>query len=205
MNSIVGTNKNSSIEIIRLLATFGVVFDHVGVCWIHYYEQTATIVDKIVYYSLVACCHWPVPVFMAITGALLLSKEKIGYVQVGKYFKKIAVLVIVFGTIFAWMELYFNTHQLNEDLFWQGFLNMLAGKSWKHLWYLYMLLGVYLVLPIISICKNVSIMEGYYILVDLCAFYFFFTYLGSERMFCAISASFYLYFLFGNGLCVNEG
>ena len=39
MDSSVGTNKNSSIEMLRLFATLGVVFDHMGVCWIHYYDQ----------------------------------------------------------------------------------------------------------------------------------------------------------------------
>jgi len=147
--------KNSSIEMLRLLATLGVVFDHIGVCWIHYFDAEASMTDKIVYYSLVACCHWPVPVFMAITGALLLSKKEMTYAMVWKYFKRIALLVFVFGTAFACMELYFNTRTLGLDLLGQAVLNMLTGNSWKHLWYLYMLLGVYLLLPMIFVCKKV--------------------------------------------------
>ena len=124
-----------------------------------------------VYYSLVACFHWSVPVFMAITGTLLLSKKKMNYVRVWKYFKRIAIVVIIFGTIYAWMELYFNTHQVSLALLIQGFLNMLKGNSWDHLWYLYMLLGIYLVLPIIIACKKTSKMN----IVVFLSVYIFFT------------------------------
>lgn len=142
--------KNSGIEMLRLISTFGVVMDHVAICWIHYYESTANLLDKCIYYTLVSWCHWPVPIFLAITGALLLSKETLTYQSIKKYFKRISLLVFFFGTIFSCMEIYFSTRQINITVFFQGFLQMIQGNSWNHLWYLYMLLGIYLVLPIIK-------------------------------------------------------
>lgn len=51
-----------------------------------------------------------------------------------------------------------------------GILNMLTGCTWKHLWYLYMLLGIYLVLPILNSLNNWHIKELLFLVV--CIFVF---------------------------------
>lgn len=146
--------KNSSIELLRLIATVGVIFCHVGICWLTYYGDSSTATERIIYKSLNLLCHWPVPVFMAITGSLLLGKENMSYGKMWKYFKRIALLTLSFGWLYSMMELYFNTRILSVSLLWEGMKKILSGNSWEHLWYMYMLLGIYLVLPVINLCKT---------------------------------------------------
>ena len=47
---------------------------------------------------------------------------------------------------------------------------MLTGCTWKHLWYLYMLLGIYLVLPILNSLNNLHLKELLFFVV--CIFIF---------------------------------
>ena len=51
-----------------------------------------------------------------------------------------------------------------------GICNMLKGCTWKHLWYLYMLLGIYLVLPILNSLNNWHFKELLFLVV--CIFVF---------------------------------
>lgn len=84
----------------------------------------------------------------------MMSKESITYKQAMKYFVRMALLLVMFGTVFAWMELVFTTHRFSIAMIGQGLVNMFAGETWKHLWYLYMLLGIYLILPALNKLKQ---------------------------------------------------
>lgn len=142
-------SKNIGIECLRLLATIGVVADHVAKCAIKQTHVDVTPLQKCIYEGAVVFNHWPVPVFMMITGFLLLQKSELTYKDVWKYFKRILVVLLSFGFVFALMEVYFNTHSLGFSSFITAAVNVWGGQSWEHLWYLYMLLGIYLVLPLI--------------------------------------------------------
>lgn len=142
--------KNVGVEFIRLCATIGVIMNHVGVCWISAYGDTANANGLVLFKTINGLAFWPVPCFMMITGFLLLSRQPIDYNKAFCYFKRIAILLALFGTLFASMELFFKTKSLTLDLFVNSFVDMIQGKTWNHLWYLYMLLGIYLILPIFS-------------------------------------------------------
>lgn len=142
--------KDNNIEFLRFIATVGVVFVHIGICWISSFGKTASPLQNFQFSTIQHCMFWAVPVFMMITGSLMMQKKEITYRTSFKYFKRIAVLLILFGTVFSWMELYFSAHEISSKLIWGGILNVLEGNTWKHLWYLYMLLGIYLVLPVLN-------------------------------------------------------
>ena len=142
--------KDNNIEFLRFIATVGVVFVHIGICWISSFGKTASALQNFQFSTIQHCMFWAVPVFMMITGSLMMQKKEITYRTSFKYFKRIAVLLILFGTVFSWMELYFSAHEISLKLIWGGILNVLKGNTWKHLWYLYMLLGIYLVLPVLN-------------------------------------------------------
>ena len=143
------TQKIGSLELLRLLATIGVIGDHVPLCTVKYFSDTATDMDKLIYFGCMMFCHWPVPVFMMITGYLMRNKKILDYPSIWKYFKRISILLLLFGFTFALMELYFNDKTFSLAMLQQASLNVLEGNTWKHLWYLYMLLGIYLILPVL--------------------------------------------------------
>lgn len=94
--------------------------------------------------------RWAVPVFLMITGTLLLDPARtLGINKISKYVSRIAMVLLVFGTGYALMELVFSERTLNLAMLPAAFLRMLEAKSWDHMWYLYDLLGIYLLLPLL--------------------------------------------------------
>ena len=162
--------KDYNIEFLRFIATVGVIFVHVGVCWISAFGNRASSFQRFEFVTVQHSMFWAVPVFMMITGSLMMQKPKISYQKAFGYFKRMAVLLVLFGTVFAWMELFFKFHTVNAEIIGGGILNMLTGCTWKHLWYLYMLLGIYLVLPILNSLNNWHFKELLFLVV--CIFVF---------------------------------
>lgn len=75
--------------------------------------------------------------------------------------------LIFWGIIFALMELVFDAKRFQFEYIVLAFFKVLTGQSWAHLWYLYMLIGVYLALPLVRcIVKNVEYHQvGFIILI----------------------------------------
>lgn len=102
--------------------------------------------------------RWAVPVFLMISGALLLDSEKqICWKDIWRYERRMVLVLATFGYMFCLMEQFAGTRQLTPELFGISALNLLSGKSWSHLWYLYAMMGIYLLLPMVkAYAKNAS-------------------------------------------------
>lgn len=144
------------IEVIRVIATIFVVVNHVVITAIHYFEKTASQWDFFVYNGINHFARFAVPCFLMITGYLLLNPErKIDYKKVlTKYVWRMVVILFTVGSVFAMMELYFDTRSCNMLTFLNAFWKVIIGKTWGHMWYLYSLIGLYLVCPVIKPAFN---------------------------------------------------
>ena len=128
---------------LRVLATFGVIFLHVSGTGIHlpvgeYNWYVAVVGDSLV--------RWSVPVFFMISGALFLKPEKEITVRaiLTKYVKRLLTAYLFW--YFAYMlfiiaVLSFSAHSLVID--------RTCLTPHFHLWFLPMLMGVYLLIPIL--------------------------------------------------------
>lgn len=141
----------SWLDNLRVTATISVIFLHVAAPFLSKFGNisnfnwwTANVYDSLVRFS--------VPVFVMITGALLLPKEY----QLNDYLKK-RVVRIVFPFAF-WITVYLiHVLSLLKNGFKLPFLDMLtigatkfANQTTYHFWYIYMIIGIYLFIPIIS-------------------------------------------------------
>ncbi len=100
-----------------------------------------------IYDSIARPC---VPLFVMLTGALLLQPSKIDE-PLRVFFKKrlnrIALPFIFWGVAyFAW-RFFVNHESLSLESIWQGILT----GPYNHFWYLYVLVGLYLVTPILRV------------------------------------------------------
>ncbi len=93
--------------------------------------------------------YWAVPCFIMVTGALLLRPEKeIGYRKLfSRYIARVVKAIVVFGVLFAVLEAIFNPAMRTWPVFLGGVAEVFTGNTWSHMWYLYCLLGLYLLLP----------------------------------------------------------
>jgi surface polysaccharide O-acyltransferase-like enzyme len=92
-----------------------------------------------------------------ITGVLFLNPEKNITLEkmVKKYFLRIILAIIIFGIPYSFMEIFTEAHfSFNFVQIGAAILNTMQGKSWDHMWYLYMIAGLYLCIPLIKIFVN---------------------------------------------------
>ncbi len=95
------------------------------------------------------CMMWAVPSFLMITGALLLDTEKeITFKKLfGKYIWRMVTALFVFTMIFRAFDMIMDEEAMGWRAVLQGVQEFFTDSSWGHLWYLYLLIGLYLLLP----------------------------------------------------------
>lgn len=155
--------KKASISRMRIVATLAVLFSH----------ACSTLTENASIFSMTQTQHvflqiclnltkWAVPIFFVITGALMLdtSRELTPLVCVKKYAKRIALALLIFGVPFALMVQFFEVRTLNIQMILKAVWMVINGEGFSHLWYLYTLLGIYLILPLLKAYTDVASRSG---------------------------------------------
>lgn len=96
---------------------------------------------------------WSVPVFLIVSGYLFLSPaRKVTQRDVfSKYARRIVLALLLFGVPYACLEMIAAEKTFRFGMLAEGLAMVLRGESWAHLWYLYLILVLYLVTPLIKI------------------------------------------------------
>jgi surface polysaccharide O-acyltransferase-like enzyme len=132
---------------IRILACFGIVLLHVVFASTVYYDSTMSESEQLWSGMAVHLLMWCVPCFLMVTGALLLDPEhNVTFKKIfGKYMRRILLALIVFTFLFQVLD-----YAAGEDgKILRPFLtDLVTGKGWPHMWYLYLMIGIYLTLPL---------------------------------------------------------
>lgn len=140
------------IDCLRVLASFGVVLMHIAAPLLSQYGE----VSSSDWWTSNFYCNFMrfrIPIFLMITGALILPKT---YNSINEYLGK-RVVRIVYPFLF-WSVIYLvrqtillflNGHiSTIEDVLKFTILEMKTGAAF-HFWYIYLLLGLYLFFPIL--------------------------------------------------------
>lgn len=140
------------IDTLRVLATIAVIILHVAAPIVYQFGSISDTVWWIgnIFDSSVRFC---VPIFLMISGVLLLSKD---YSSIRSYLKK-RVLRIFYPFLF-WSFIYilkdiifytylgtFNFNKFQEEIK----IAIISGASF-HFWYIYLIMGLYLIFPLIG-------------------------------------------------------
>lgn len=93
-------------------------------------------------------CRWSVPIFVMVSGALLLEQSTRTTIA-SFYRRRIGRLLtpLIFWSLFYIIYDHFDTHSDQASII---FNNIVHGTPYYHLWYLYMLLGLYFITPFIG-------------------------------------------------------
>ena len=166
-----GTTKRQLwITCLRITATAAVIWMHLnGSVWEHSDLYPTTDVQ----YRFFATGHWlmvwAVPVFLMVTGALFLQKQKELSISVclKKYCRRIVLALFIFGVPMAVLRLIVESDVRGLAMIPAAFRMVLSGESFDHLWYIYMLLGVYLALPFIKLMTDQLSRRGLLCLMGL--------------------------------------
>lgn len=161
------------IDYLRVISMCAVVMMHVCVTAMSEFSDGMGTMKGALFCGVKNILNFAVPVFFMITGALLLNPEKDISLQklLKSYILKYACVILTFCWAYSLIEIIFNNHNLRPIYFLWSFADMLQGKTWDHMWYMYSLLGVLFALPILRwIAKMARGKDIIYLMVILGAF-----------------------------------
>ncbi|MDE7137550.1 MAG: acyltransferase [Ruminococcus sp.] len=175
-------------------------------------EYSYNTIKGVCFYSIRNIGHFAVPCFFMISGALLLNpKKEISSEKLfKKYIFKYALSLLVFGSGFALLELLFDNRNFKAIYIAKAVVNVLQGKTWNHMWYMYALLGVMLVLPILKlITQNFNSRQVRNLIIVSMVFLSVITYFEKQFSFdfavdFPVSSVYCIYMLMGYYFSANE-
>ena len=150
--SVGSKDYQTGLSLLRVVATICVI-------WLHTCSTLAENAEMF-HLSKIQLCFfsaayqmmdWAVPCFFMITGALLLNPEKVITASecVWKYGRRIVLALFLFGTPFAMLKIIMETGSVNVSVLPLALKAVLENQGLSHLWYLYVLIGIYLILPML--------------------------------------------------------
>jgi len=155
------------ISNIRIIALYAVIVLHCSSLLLMQYGKVPMQAWWVADF-LNAITRFAVPVFVMITGALLLNREY----EIGDFLKKRLTRVVV--PFLFWSLVYVGYSWYNEDIKFgsdaianvRQVLHLLLHGASYHLWYVYMLIGLYFFIPVLSkFVRNASEKEIVYFLI----------------------------------------
>ncbi len=147
------TQDTMYLDVARVVSCFAVVMIHVLCTPIVFCQNDYSAVELFIVKSLRNSLNWCVPIFVMISGILFLNPEKEIPIKklFGKYIKRLFIVIITFGTLYALMEIVFNERKFEPLQILEALRNAILGKSWNHMWYIYMAIGIYMISPALKI------------------------------------------------------
>ncbi len=191
------------ISWMRFIAAFFIVLLHVAVfAQINSTEQSFAWWTSFCYSGI---GRWGVPVFIMISGALLLTSDNTLKTKEFYYKRANRILIpICFWTIFYLLfNINFNFTKLNSGTIKEMVINTLAGRPYYHMWFMFVLAILYLFAPfikrLVDTMNKQQITRFLYLSLGLMLINFFLSWFiyGSVGSFISESISYVPYFILG--------
>ncbi len=138
---------------------------------------------------------WAVPCFVMVTGALLLDpKREVTWGRIlGRYLPRIVVALVVFTLLFVLFDAFTGDAPFSVRFLTDWLYKMVTDTGWSHMWYLYLMVGIYLMLPFYRMI-TIQAKDGEIRLL-LMIYFIFQSLLPLVEKLCGTSSGFYI--------CVN--
>ncbi len=158
--------RETELDILRLLSMLCVITMHV--CGGTMDELPSKSFNFIVINSLFSIITWCIPIFVMISGGLFLNPKKEFTINklFTKYIKRLVVAflfwTIIYQTYYYVSAMFTGGNVLN----WKGLVyEAIVGPY--HMWYLYMLTGLYISIPILRKITESKSLTEYFIVIFL--------------------------------------
>ena len=145
--------KKINIEFMRIIAIISTIVIHVSNIYMRSFGNISNS-DFLVATIFNACARICVPVFFMISGALLIKGEY----NKEKYLKRVKKFIIILA---VWSVVYYliNVVRTGQNDLIKAIVYTFFDTTYtsKHLWFMYAIIGMYIVLPFVTnMCKNLT-------------------------------------------------
>ncbi len=185
------TSRVPQLSLMRCIACIGIVVLHTVFAASQYFAGSITPMQNMFSRMVDNNMMWAVPVFLMVTGALQLDpgKELPLKKLYGRYLLRILVALVACCIIFRIFDMIMDGEGFTVAGVLQAFTELVTSRCWGHLWYLYLLIGLYLMLPFYRmIAAKASDRE----LLYLCGIYGLFVSILPMLEGCGIYLGFYI-------------
>ncbi len=146
--------RSYSLDLLRIFACLAVIMIHSSGAPIMFNRVEVGGVWYMEYLTLNVMSRWSVPIFVMLTGFFMINPDK--EVTIRQLYSK--YILRLFVSLFFWSAFY--------ALFYKTSLFPLGSQE-GHLWYVGMILGVYLAIPILRFVAQNQLLLKYFIIVWL--------------------------------------
>lgn len=166
------SQREKNYDYLRSISCLAIILLHVsGSYWGVVGRESNEFVIMTIYNG---CTRFAVPVFMMLSGAFLLVPEKGEDIKkCTKRFGKMLLKFYIWSAFFAFQGLVFKVitgNEITEELLSNSWERFLWGHY--HMWFVFLVLGFYLLLPIASkIAENKTVLEYYLVLWIMTRFF----------------------------------
>lgn len=149
---------------IRLLACLAAIGFNTLAAAEDYFQSSVTYAQAHSAQTAEHMLMWCVPCFLMVTGALLLdpSREIRAGKLFGKYIRRVALALVCFTLIFQCLDFLMGE---SRSILGGWLSNLFQDTGWPHMWYLYLMIGIYLMIPFYRIIAERASREQIWFLI----------------------------------------
>uniref|UniRef100_UPI004055D2C5 acyltransferase n=1 Tax=Acetatifactor sp. TaxID=1872090 RepID=UPI004055D2C5 len=142
------------LDVIKVYGAFAIILLHTLSNTVQEAYPFLSAMQCTVIHSVHQLLFTAVPMFLLATGAGFLAESRAcSYRLMKKHILKILCCILVFGALFWTIECILSGGTWNLAELCRA---VLIDATWSHMWYLYRILGIYLLMPILSAFMNHS-------------------------------------------------
>lgn len=161
-----GKTRESNYDLLRIISAIAVIAIHVSGTWIGAVTNEK-IFGQFYHNGILATCFYhvlsrfAVPCFIMLSGAFILADERNAdykkfyrktFINVGIPTLLFSLYYFLYSFLKAVMAVWIKGREITYLL--QPIKNWIKGAPYYHMWYLYMMIGVYLLVPLILLFKK---------------------------------------------------
>ncbi len=186
--------RNYTIDTLRTIATFLVILLHISASFvIEGKENDAYDISFWIGNVIDSFTRICVPLFVLISGLHLVGRKESFKQSYGKRASRILLPIFVWTIIYLMYKAALQYLSSNAIDYKPLFSSLISGKPFYHMWYLYMIIGLYFFAPILN--NNISLISRKALWL-ISVFLLFFGMLNSAyNLFLRNSPSFLLWFI----------
>ncbi len=163
-----GRSRQFFVDLIRVIAIFFVVVGHTSESVTDHWNRIPLFdwMSGNIYSSFVRFC---VPMFFMLSGFLLLGKEESLWNFFRKRFRKIIIPLIAWSVIYLLLSQDYSNYTLFNAIKSVA-KTIFIGPAYYHLWFLYSLIPIYLLIPILRVFMKGASQTVIWYFILLCFF-----------------------------------
>lgn len=143
-------SRRDYADVVRALGTLAVVTVHVSGGGVGLFDASGDRTAWWVYNAANSACRWAVPVFVMLSGALLLDPAK-AHERAGQFYRKrlarIAVPLLFWSAFYLWLRWFVPGHVPFPTTPEEAVKTFLFANPYYHLYFLFVMVTVYLFTP----------------------------------------------------------